>query len=283
MTLVVEEAYPNGVPQTAVEAFAPRGVGWHWSAGGTGRAGWEGTIRHLINTRYTVNASYHLGFWHEHHPPDCVTVAQWIVPATHAAHSLAPGLAFVPKVGSPVEHERFVDVHRILARDSDPNADILAPAFAGMPADLARDMACPVMQADVRQLARDLETSPAMADGPHFGHGWIQPSTRYEMDAPGLEFIAALAPVLDAPPPPPPPPTRAERLAAEALAFRIAHPTLAEKWHVWTGQRPNYAGPLEREMRTAAESIVGRLVEELIRRGATETEVMKAMARTGGS
>lgn len=195
MTVVVEEAYPNGIPQTAVAGWSPRAVAWHWSAGAAGRAGWESTIRYLVATRASVNASYHGGFWPEHDAGHraCRTVIQWIVPTTKAAHSIAPSQVFVLNPDKPraVQEDRFAEVRRILVRDNDPNADCLALAYAGMPADLQRDLACAVFRADLREIARQLVANPAVIDRPHFGHGWIQPLTRYEMDI-ATDFIDLL-------------------------------------------------------------------------------------------
>lgn len=192
MTLVVEEPYPSGVPQTAVAGFAPRGVAWHWTAGGTGRAGWDGTVRHLVATRATVSASYHAGLWHEHAGER--TIVQWIVPTGKAAHSIAPSQVFQYNQNKDLatQNARFTEVGRILARDSDPNADCIAVAYAGMPADLERDLACPVFRSDVQELGRQLVSHPSVIDRPHFGHGWIQPISRYEMDAPAADFIGLL-------------------------------------------------------------------------------------------
>ena len=192
MTLKVEETYPNGVPQTAVQNWAPPGAGWHWSAGGNGRAGWDGTVRHLISTRYTVNASYHGGFWHEHATEQ--TVIQWIVQTTRAAHSIAPSQVFQvnPNKDRATQEARFTEVRRILgAKSYDPNAGCIALAYAGMPADLERDLACPVFRADVQELGRQLVSHPTVTDRPHFGHGWIQPISRYEMDV-ATDFISLL-------------------------------------------------------------------------------------------
>lgn len=193
--LQIEQNYANGIPQTAVEGFNPRGLAWHWTAGGKGRAGALQTIQHFINTRYTVNASYHLLFWVEHKIGHigCITYAMWIVPVTSASHSLAPSQAFVPKTGSSLEKARFTEVHRILIRDSDPNADVWALSYCGMPADLKADLGCAVFRADLVNLAKQLIAHPTyITDRPHFGHGWIQPSTRYEMDQVGLDFISML-------------------------------------------------------------------------------------------
>lgn len=195
MSVHVEEAYPNGIPQTAVAGWSPRAVAWHWSAGAAGRAGWESTIRHLVATRTTANASYHGGIWAEHDAGHraCRTVIQWIVPITKAAHSIAPSQVFVLNPNKPraLQEARFAEVRRILARDNDPNADCLALAYAGMPADLERDLGCAVFRADVREIARQLIAHPTVIDRPHFGHGWIQPISRYEMDV-ATDFIALL-------------------------------------------------------------------------------------------
>jgi len=179
MALRVEQNYAAGVPQSVVAGFAPRGLAWHWTAGGTGRAGAESTIRHFVNTKATVNASYHILLFRE----GTSTVAMWIVPVGRASHSMNPSLAFKPKTGSAREQARFTEVHRILARDNDPNADCISVSFCGMPADLAAAMRDPVFAADVRELARQLIAHPTVIDRPHFGHGWIQPATRYETDA----------------------------------------------------------------------------------------------------
>lgn len=194
MTLKVETQYPASIPQTAVLGFAPRGLAWHWTAGTKGRAGAEGTVRHFQATRYTVNASYSILLWHEHRADlDCTTVAWWIVPATKAAHSMNPASAFMPKTNSATEQARFAEVHRILARDSDPNADTWSLSYCGMPADLALDLKCLTFRNDLRALARQLISHPTfIAERPHFGHGWIQPTTRYEMDQVGLDFMAML-------------------------------------------------------------------------------------------
>jgi hypothetical protein len=201
VTLVVEEAYPSGVPQTAVPGWAPTGAAWHWTAGSPGRAGWDGTVRHLIASRYTVNASYHGGLWHEHAADGrCRTVLQWIVPTSRAAHSIAPSQVFQVNTTKDraTQDARFREVRRILgARATDPNAGCIAIAYAGMPADLERDLACPVFRADVQALARQLVAHPTVIDRPHFGHGWIQPISRYEMDV-TTDFIGLL---YGAPPP----------------------------------------------------------------------------------
>ena len=191
MTLRIEQTYPNGVPQTAVQGWSPKGLAWHWTAGGTGRAGWDGSVRHLIATRYTVNASYHAGFWHEHDAE--TTVVQWIVPSTKAAHSIAPSKVFELNPNKPraLQEARFAEVRRILLRDNDPNADCIALSYAGMPADLQRDLLCSVFRADVQQLARQIIDHPTVIDRPHFGHGWIQPISRYEMDV-ATDFIGLL-------------------------------------------------------------------------------------------
>lgn len=249
MTLKRETNLAAGVPQTSVPGFAPRGIAWHWTAGGKGRAGWDATVKFLIQSRYTTNASYHAGFWVEHKAghEGCVTVVQWIVPTTRASHSMNPGTAFVPKTGSDTERARFADVHRILARDTDPNADSIALSYAGMPADLAADMKCEVFRKDLRALARTLEQRESVVKGPHFGHGWIQPSTRYEMDAPGVDFILNLAPVIAE--------TREERLAAEVSDLREKFPEAAAYWAEATEL------PYEpREPRLAAEALYLRLV-----------------------
>lgn len=193
MTLAVEEAYPDGVPQTAVSGWAPPGAAWHWDANSLGgRAGWESTVRHLVNTRTTVNASYHGGFWHEHDTER--TVLQWIVPTTKAAHSIAPSQVFQYNANKDraTQDVRFAEVRRILAeKASDPNAGCLAIAYSGMPAGLQRDLQCPVFRADVQNLAQQLVGHPSVIDRPHFGHGWIQPITRYEMDV-ASDFIGLL-------------------------------------------------------------------------------------------
>ena len=192
MTLRVEELYPNGVPQTFIPGFAPPGTDWHWSAGGTGRDGWNGTVSHLIATRYTVNASYHGGFWHEHDTEQ--TIIQWIVRTTSAAHSVHPPSCWQYNANKPraIQETRFAEVRRILGtKASDPNAGQIAIAYAGMPADLERDLLCPVFRADVKELADQLVAHPAVIDRPHFGHGWIQPISRYEMDV-AEDFIGLL-------------------------------------------------------------------------------------------
>lgn len=181
MALKVEIDYRNGIPQTAVPGFAPTGLVWHWTAGATGRAGAEATIRHFINTRYTTNASYHILLFRE----GSTTVAKWIVPMSRAAHSMNPGAALKPKTGSARERARIEEVKRILgSRATDPNAGSIAISFCGMPADLAAAMKDAGFRADVRALAQQLIDHPNfIVARPHFGHGWVQPTTRYETDA----------------------------------------------------------------------------------------------------
>lgn len=190
--LRVEERYVSGMPQTIIPGFAPGGVGWHWTAGGTGRSGWDATVRFLIDSRHTRNASYHGAFWHEH--ADEQTIIQWVVPTTRAAHSVNPASCWQYNANKPraIQDARFAEVRRILgAKASDPNAGMLAVAYPGMPADLQRDLECPVFRADVRNLAAQLVAHPATVDRPHFGHGWIQPINRYEMDV-ATDFIGLL-------------------------------------------------------------------------------------------
>lgn len=198
--LIVEENYVAGVPQTAPEAevpgWAPTGQCWHWTAGGTGRRGALSTIQDFINTRYTVNASYHLLIWVEHEAGHvgCRTYAMWVVRSSRAAHSISPSASwqYSSTKDVQVQNERFVEVRRILGdRWADPNAACIAVSYCGMPGDLERDMVCPVFIEDCRELARQLGTMPSMDDRPLFGHGWIQPLTRYEMDV-SRDFIAML-------------------------------------------------------------------------------------------
>jgi hypothetical protein len=195
VTLVVEENLANGVPQTAIDGWAPTGLDWHWTAGGPGRDGWEGSLVHLIGTRLTVNASYHGGLWHEHEPDGaCRTVIQWIVPVSKAAHSVNPAQVFQYHATKPraVQDARFAEVRRILgARAWDPNAASIAIAYAGMPEGLQKDLACPVFRGDVQELANAVVAETTVLDQPHFGHGWIQPISRYEMDV-ATDFIGLL-------------------------------------------------------------------------------------------
>lgn len=181
MALRVEQNYAAGIPQTDLRGgFLPTGLAWHWTAGGTGRAGAESAIRHFINTRLTVNASYHILVFRE----GATTVAMWIVPVGNASHSMAPSQAFIPKTGDAREAARFAEVRRILgAKAGDPNAGVISISFCGMPADLQAAMADPAFRADMRALASDLIGHPTVIARPHFGHGWIQPTTRYETDA----------------------------------------------------------------------------------------------------
>lgn len=191
MTLKVEENYASGVPQTAVAGFAPRGIAWHWTAGGTGRMGAEATLRYFQNTRYTVNASYHILLFRE----GSTTVAMWIVPVTRASHSINPGNVFRLHATKDTASQtaRFDEVRRILGpKAGDPNAGCISVSFCGMPTDLAAAMADPVFVADVRVLEDQLATHPTIIERPNFGHGWIQPLTRYEMDAAGISFIPTL-------------------------------------------------------------------------------------------
>lgn len=224
MSLKIEQNYANGVPQTAVAGFAPRGLAWHWTAGGTGRNGALSTVSYFISSRLTVNASYHILFWHEHRPPNCLTVAMWIVPMSRASHSMNPAIAFKPKTGSAQETARFAEVHRILGRDSDPNADVIAVSYCGMPANLAVDLRCEEFKNDLRNLAKQLISHPTfIIDRPHFGHGWIQPTTRYEMDQVGTDFIGMLydeATPEPAPEPKPEPPKEDDVFKPTAIAVQ---------------------------------------------------------------
>lgn len=185
--LKIEQNYVAGIPQTTVAGWQPLGLAWHWTAGGTGRAGAQATINHFVATRYTVNASYHILIWCEHRTGHvgCVTVAQWIVPMSKASHSIAPSQAFVPKYGNARETARFAEVRRILGtKASDPNAGCVSISYCGMPADMARDIAeCQSFVPDLKALSKQLiDHATYIAARPHFGHGWIQPSTRYELD-----------------------------------------------------------------------------------------------------
>jgi hypothetical protein len=193
--LVVEENYANGVPQTFIQGWAPTGASWHWSAGGAGRSGWEGSLAHLITTRYSINASYHGGLWHEHEPNGaCRTVIQWVVPVSKAAHSIAPSQVFQFNAikDRATQEARFAEVRRILgAKAWDPNAACIAIAYAGMPLGLEKDLACPVFRADVQELARAIVEETSAIDQPHFGHGWIQPISRFEMDV-STDFIGLI-------------------------------------------------------------------------------------------
>lgn len=194
--LVVEENYVSGVPASIVAGWAPTGSEWHWSAGGAGRVGWDATVRYLIATRSTINASYHGGMWPEHKVGHvgCRTILQWIVPTTRAAHSTAPSQIFKlnPNKSASVQQARFTEVRRILgAKALDPNAAVIAIAYAGMPTDMERDLGCSVFRDDVQELGRQLVAHPSVIDRPHFGHGWIQPIDRYEMDV-ATDFIGML-------------------------------------------------------------------------------------------
>lgn len=180
MTLVIEQDYRDGIPQTITANWDALGVGWHWTAGGTGRAGAESTIRHFINTRLTVNASYHILLYRE----GGKTFARWIVRPDRCAHSFNPSLALKPRTGDAREQARFAEVRRILGtRAWDPNSRAIAVSFCGMPADLKAALRDSEFVRDVQELARILERRPGIVDRPHFGHGWIQPQTRYELDS----------------------------------------------------------------------------------------------------
>ena len=189
MSLRVETNYVAGVPQTVIRGgLQCYGQDWHWTAAGTGRAGAEAVIRGFVATRYTTNASYHLLVWSEHKPGHvgCITYAMWIVPPDRASHSLNPANCWKYNDSKPRAQQdtRFAEVRRILGpKASDPNAGSIAVSYCGMPADLARDVQCPVFVADCRKLSTDLAAIPTMNDRPHFAHGWIQPITRYEMDS----------------------------------------------------------------------------------------------------
>ena len=75
-------------------------------------------------------------------------------------------------------------MRRILARDNDPNADSISLSYVGMPDDVDRAVDCAVIRADLRELDRLVSRKvPSLIDRPHYGHGWIQPISRYEMDA----------------------------------------------------------------------------------------------------
>lgn len=177
-----------GIPQTILPGgLRPTGIAWHWTAGATGRAGALGTARYFISAASSANASYHMLLsW-----DDPITGAMWIVPADRAAHSINPGKVYRHSAAASAsasirarEAARWAEVKRILGSDAyDPNAGCIAVSFCGMPDDLARALESPVFRADVRELAGRLVRSfPTIVDRPHFGHGWIQPITRYEAD-----------------------------------------------------------------------------------------------------
>lgn len=185
MSLRVETNFAFGIPKTWVPGFGAVGIGGHWTAGGRGRAGALQTIQHFITTRWSVNASYHILVFREAGH----TVAMWVVEPQAAAHSLAPSQAFQlnPAHDQRRQLDRFAEVRRILgAKAADPNAAIIAISFCGMPADLSAALREPGFVDDMRQLIREISAIPTMANRPLFGHGWIQPITRYELDeAPG--------------------------------------------------------------------------------------------------
>lgn len=263
MSLVVETNYVAGIPQTALPGFAPGAVFWHWTAGGTGRAGALGTIQHFVNTRYTVNASYHILVF----PENGHLVAMWIVPPTRAAHSVAPSQVYQysPNIDVNLQNEWFQDAVRCLgAKANDPNAGAIAVSFCGMPDDLEAALNDPHLVEDFRKLARDLETIPSMAPGPHINHGWIQPITRYDA---GDRLIPLLAPVAEPSepepepaPPPPPPPSREERLAAEVIRLRSAHPSEGAHWANSVTTQADDGTPQTRERRLAGEALYLRRV-----------------------
>ncbi|MEO7397742.1 MAG: hypothetical protein ABIW84_04185 [Ilumatobacteraceae bacterium] len=172
-----------GVPQTAFAvAMKPRGIALHWTAGGTGRAGALGTVKYFIDTRATVNASYHvLVFWE-----GGVLTAMWIVPSTRASHSMNP-----KPVSQGGPYAPNAEVRRILGPAvGDPNAASIAVSFCGMPADLAAALKSPVFVAAFRALVVDIAADHAsMVERPLFNHGWAQPSSRYDA---GNDLIPAL-------------------------------------------------------------------------------------------
>lgn len=189
MSLRVETNYVAGIPQTSIQGgLQCYGQDWHWTAGGTGRAGAESVIRGFIATRYTVNASYHILLWVEHKASHlgCVTYAMWIVPPDRASHSVNPANCwkYNPEKPRAQQDARFAETRRILGpKANDPNAGSIAVSYCGMPANLAQDVQCPVFIADCKRLSSDLAAIPTMNPRPHFAHGWIQPISRYEMDS----------------------------------------------------------------------------------------------------
>lgn len=189
MSLIVETNFANGIPQTAIQGgLQAYGECWHWTAGGTGRAGALASIQHFISTRYTVNASYHILLWVEHTPGHtaCKTYAMWIVSPKNASHSVNPANCWKYNDSKDrlTQSMRFDEVRRILGpKANDPNAGMIAISYCGMPTNLAEDVKCAIFVEDCRKLAADLKTIPTMNPRPHFAHGWIQPITRYEADA----------------------------------------------------------------------------------------------------
>ena len=242
MSLHVEQNYANGIPQTAIDGgMQAYGICEHWTAGGTGRAGAEATVRHFQNTRYTVNASYHILVWVEHEPGHvgCRTYAMWIVPPRNAAHSVNPGTCwkYHPDKSRAVQDARFAEVRRILGpKASDPNAGMIAVSHCGMPADLARDAECPVFIADKKTLVSHLRMIPTMNPRPLFGHGWIQPATRYELDSQAVGGVDLLISKLyTETPQPAPTPTGAD--------MKFTNPIVHQRWTTKAGPSSEFVRP----------------------------------------
>lgn len=276
MSLTIEQNLASGVPQTFISGFAPRGVGWHWTAGGTGRAGALATIQHFITTRLTVNASYHILLWVEHAAGHvgCRTFAMVIVPLTNAAHSVAPSLAFVPKTGSATEKARFTETRRILGvKASDPNAGMIAVSYCGMPAGLAADLKCAVFREDARALAKYLIDRPSVIDSPHFGHGWIQPQTRYETDITTGGADLLIGPVLYD--------------TAEEGDMKFTNPIVTQMWDTVPGPASTFTRPdgtqdyflTSERVKSVAEGSVGGVNSRLLDYGSNHEAL--TIPRTG--
>ena len=192
--------YVPGMPQTILLGGLPaRALSGHWSAGAPGRAGAFGTAAFLIAER-ARNASYHEEWWWEA-GTETFGVLE-LVSNLRAAHSMNPAQAYVHSRDSSkraLEASRFAEVRRLLGpKASDPNAGCYAFSFAGMPADLERALRSPVFRRYAARRVQELRARESlMTDArPLFGHGWIQPSTRYD---PGEVLIDAIYGVLYGP------------------------------------------------------------------------------------
>lgn len=199
VTLANGDWYVRGMPQTILAGGLPaRCLSGHWTAGGPGRQGALDTAAFLI-AQAARNASYGEEWWW-HAGTETFGVLE-LVSNLRASHSMNPALAYrhsADPAKRTLEAARFAEVRRLLGpKASDPNAGCYSFSFAGMPADLDRALASPVFRALAARRVKELVARESLIVDPRpiFGHGWIQPSTRYD---PGETLIPAIYAVLEA-------------------------------------------------------------------------------------
>lgn len=228
------------------------GHAWHWTAGGVGLEGAKVTARWQAGAGNTQRGSYHGILTCDPWPNgDPVLVATVPLASGHPADLAVGGISTERGAAWRLNNPSDPTPARRLpiAAQQDPNAYLRQYAIAGGPADVAAGYPAGLIRGAVELIRLD--------EARHAGIDPIQTGHRdWQLDKadPGATFVRL---VLDAYAEAQAPTyaTREERLEAEVIGLREAHPLAAAYWAQATGL------PYQpREPRLAAEVLFLRLV-----------------------